>query len=224
MHAPGQPKFAEARRAPDQNCAVPRCSFGHLPVHGPRGRCDAGLGGHVLICPWPHDRCQTFQEGTDLKWLGDIIRSTRADQPDRLINPALPGDEQKRRRMARAGQGVVKVFAGAVRQANVADHRVQHLARGADGRQGAGDAAVPLHLCPLQCQALDQGCAHDLVILDQHDPAPLKHARPRGTADPPGSPSARRSAHGAACRQVPPRCHAPGAGPLRPPVAGGQRP
>lgn len=60
-------------------------------------------------------------------------------------------------------QRLVQVFAGPVGQADVADHRIHAAARRPDGRQGAGNLSMPLHLGTFECQPLFQRGAHEVV-------------------------------------------------------------
>ncbi len=155
---------------------IPARRLGRLAVHPAGGGGYTCFRGHLKVAPRPHDDGEPFKKTADVERLGDVIGRARPDQPHRLINATLTGDEQEWRRRPIAGECVIQLLSRAVRQADIADHRVDGLARCADRGQGAGDLAVPLNLGPLQRQPLHQRRAHDLVILDQHDAAPRDHA------------------------------------------------
>jgi len=181
VNAPRHQRLAGARRAAQQHGAA---GFGSRRGQrlDPLGRDgDAQQVRHLLGGAGAQQHRQPRQKRPHVERLGDVIRRPRLQQPHRLINPALSGDEQERRRGHAAAQGGEHLFAGAIRQADVADHRIYRRAGGAQRPDGPLRQLQPDHLGPFQRQALRDGPAHDLVILDKRDATAFQHgAAPAG--------------------------------------------
>lgn len=154
MNATGKPELAKARATTQQNGRVTTCRVTHLPVNGAGRLGDPGLRGHLLFRAWPHDLGQSDQKLREVKRLCNVVHGARPDQAHGLINRSLSCDEEKCRRVTGPRQGFIKLFAGAVRESDIANDCVDWFSRCPDRGQRAQHLTVPLNFSPFQLQAL----------------------------------------------------------------------
>ena len=72
-------------------------------------------------------------------------------------------------------QGFIELFAGAIRQPDIADDCIDRFSGCPNCGQSTQNLTVPLNFGPFQLQALDKRGPHNLVVLDQNDAPAFKH-------------------------------------------------
>ena len=159
-----------------------------------------------------------------LEGLGEIVRRARPQQPHRLLDARLPGDEQERRRGHRGGRARRRSPRPS-RRAGGCRRPPRRPARGACGGpvQAGQHLLQPDHLGAFQRQPLGERAAHDLVILDQamRRPSQAWRAPPARASDHPDLAAVAGVVDPAAQRRRPDR--APPAGRAPPPGCTGRR-
>lgn len=102
-NALGEQTFAGAARGQDQHRIVARCRLDDPGFDPQRGGRDAQerLAQHRAR---RRKRHQLFQKSPHVEGLGDVIAGAGLQEPHRLIDAALPGDEQKGRRCMGAAE------------------------------------------------------------------------------------------------------------------------
>ena len=133
-------------------------------------------GGISDLRPRPQQHRQPFQKDRHVEGLGDVVRGAGLHQPHRLIDAALPGDEQEGRRRDRCGRACRTAPrpchpAGGCRRSPRRSARAGCASRAERGRISFSHSTS----APSSVSRWTQRGAHDLVILDQRDAAALQH-------------------------------------------------